>query len=202
MFHRHPHHRHGPGNHGHHGHHGRRFAREERGQDREERHRGHGRHGRGSDLRRIFAHGDLRLVILHLIAEKPRHGYEIIKAIEDRVGGAYSPSPGVIYPTLTLLEELGYVAIAAAEGARKLHAITPQGRAFMEANAPALTALLARMDEAVHAQTGGTTPAIHQAVEHLKHAIRHRLGRGPLTDEQANEAAAAINAAADTVEKL
>lgn len=53
-----------------------------------------------------FAHGDLRLVILHLIAEKPRHGYEIIKAIEEQVGGAYSPSLGVIYPTLTLLEEL------------------------------------------------------------------------------------------------
>jgi DNA-binding PadR family transcriptional regulator len=70
---------------------------------------GHRRHGGGhgrSGLRRFFAHGDLRLVILRLIAEKPRHGYEIIKAIEERVAGAYSPSPGVIYPTLTLLEEL------------------------------------------------------------------------------------------------
>src|SRR5262245_41920153 len=75
----------------------------------------HHRHGSRS-LGRFFAHGDLRLVILDLIAEKPRHGYEIIKAIEEQVAGAYSPSPGVIYPTLTLLEELGYVTVAEAEG--------------------------------------------------------------------------------------
>ena len=86
--------------------HGHRFHREadERSahhRGREERHRGHHRGGGGrSDLGRFFAHGDLRLVILDLIAEKPRHGYEIIKAIEDRVGGAYSPSPGTVYPTL------------------------------------------------------------------------------------------------------
>src|SRR3977135_4353694 len=79
----------------------RRYARGER--DGRHWHRG----GRGG-LGRLFAPGELRPVILNLIAEKPRHGYEIIKAIEDQVGGAYSPSPGVIYPTLTLLEELGY----------------------------------------------------------------------------------------------
>src|SRR4051812_1638432 len=96
----------------HHDHHrGKRFARSENGH-RGDHDRG-GRHGRGRgldptdlEMRRFFAHGDLRLVILRLISEKPRHGYEIIKEIEDRVAGAYSPSPGVIYPTLTLLEEL------------------------------------------------------------------------------------------------
>ena len=83
---------------------GRRFSREEHGRDGLHLgHSRHGRHGRGGGLGRFFAHGDLRLVILHLIAEKPRHGYEIIKAIEEQVAGAYSPSPGVIYPTLTLL---------------------------------------------------------------------------------------------------
>src|SRR3984957_15106497 len=116
MFHRHPHH-----------HHERRFARGDHHHG-EER---HGRHGRGgrSALGRFFAHGDLRLVILNLIAEKPRHGYEIIKAIEEQVGGAYSPSPGVIYPTLTLLEELGYVTVEAAEGGKKLYRITEAGDA-------------------------------------------------------------------------
>ena len=69
---------------------------------------GHGRHG----LRRFFAHGDLRLVVLHLIGEKPRHGYELIKAIEESVSGAYSPSPGTIYPTLTMLEDQGYVRVS------------------------------------------------------------------------------------------
>src|SRR5690242_19960708 len=79
----------------------------------------HGRHGglggrmRGRRAERVFDQGDLRYVILKLISEAPRHGYEIIKAIEEQVGGAYSPSPGVIYPTLTLLEELGYIAAQA-----------------------------------------------------------------------------------------
>src|SRR5580704_5767171 len=97
-------------------------------------HTRHGRQGRGGRLGRFFAHGDLRLVILHLIAEKPRYGYEIIKAIEEQVAGAYSPSPGVIYPTLTLLEELGYVTVNAGDGAKKLHEITAEGRAFLDAN--------------------------------------------------------------------
>jgi hypothetical protein len=106
MFHRHSH-----DSHGH------RFSRSEHIQD--GRHLGrsqHGRHGRGGGLGRFFAHGDLRLVILHLIADKPRHGYELIKAIEEQVAGAYSPSPGVIYPTLTLLEELGYVTVSTGDG--------------------------------------------------------------------------------------
>jgi DNA-binding PadR family transcriptional regulator len=192
MFHRYPHDRHA------HGDHDRRFARGEQGPR-----FGHGRHGGGrSGLRRFFAHGDLRLVILHLIAEKPRHGYEIIKAIEERVGGAYSPSPGVIYPSLTLLEELGYVTVGAAEGGKKLHEITPQGRAFLEANRPALDALLARMDEAGRAQGGGPPPQVVRAMENLKLALRLRLSRGPLSDEQANDVAAALDAAAVNVERI
>src|SRR5579872_6788926 len=66
----------------------------------------HRRHWGGGREGRVFDHGDLRLVIMALLEEKPRHGYEIIKALEERVGEGYSPSPGVIYPTLTLLEEV------------------------------------------------------------------------------------------------
>jgi DNA-binding PadR family transcriptional regulator len=158
-------------------------------------HRGGGRHALG----RFFAHGDLRLVILHLIAEKPRHGYDIIKAIEDAVSGAYSPSPGVIYPTLTLLEELGYVT-ATPDGAKKLHAITDEGRAFLEANRAALDMLLERIGEAGAAR-GGRTPEIMRAMENLKMALRLRVSRGPLTAEQVDAIAAAIDAAAARVEK-
>ena len=75
----------------------------------------------------MLEHGDLRFVILDLIAEKPRHGYEIIKAIEDKVSGAYSPSPGVVYPTLTMLEELGYASVVEEDG-KQLHTLTPAGR--------------------------------------------------------------------------
>src|ERR1700691_948695 len=82
------------------------------------------RHGHWRGMRggRFFDHGDLRFLILKLIADKPRHGYELIKAIEEQFGGAYSPSPGVIYPTLTMLEELGY-AVVTAEGNKKAYTI-------------------------------------------------------------------------------
>ncbi len=192
MFHRH--------NHDHHGH-GRRFARGEH--DHDEHDAGHHRRGRGgrSGLGRFFAHGDLRLVILQLIAEKPRHGYEIIKAIEEQVGGAYSPSPGVIYPTLTLLEELGHVTVSTGDGAKKLHAITPEGQAYLDAYRPALDALRARMAEASRVYGGGPPAPILRAMENLKLALRMRLGRGPLEEAQVNAVAAALDAAATSVER-
>lgn len=161
---------------------------------------GHGPGGRGG-LGRFFAHGDLRLVILNLIADKPRHGYEIIKAIEDAVGGAYSPSPGTIYPTLTLLEEMGYVTVSPTEGGRKLHTITDEGRTFLDQRRGELDALIARMAEASRAQAGGPAPQVLRAMENLKLALRLRLSRGPLTAEQADAVAAALDAAAHAVER-
>ncbi|MFO1059000.1 MAG: PadR family transcriptional regulator [Dongiaceae bacterium] len=175
----------------------RRFARGEHG-GRFGRWHGGGRGGLG----RFFAHGDLRLVILHLIGEKPRHGYEIIKAIEESVGGAYSPSPGVIYPTLTLLEELGHVTVSAGEGSKKLHAITDEGRAFLAANRGTLDALLGRMAEAGRMHGGGPAPQVVRAMENLKLALRLRLARGPLTEAQAAAIAAALDAAATSVERV
>jgi DNA-binding PadR family transcriptional regulator len=154
-------------------------------------------------LGRFFAHGDLRLVILNLIAEKPRHGYEIIKAIEDAVSGAYSPSPGTIYPTLTLLEEIGYVTVAPSEdGTKKLHAITEQGRSFLEANRPALDALLVRMADAGKANASNHAPQIVRAMENLRLALRLRLTRGALTPEQVDAVAAVLDTAATTVERV
>src|SRR5712672_2573181 len=101
-------------------------------------HRGGGRGMRGG---RIFDHGDLRYVLLQLIAEKPCHGYELIKAIEDKLGGMYSPSPGVIYPTLTLLEELGYLRSETAGGTKKLYSVTEEGTAFLTANRAVVDAI-------------------------------------------------------------
>lgn len=159
-----------------------------------------GRGGRG-DLARFFAHGDLRLVILHLIAEKPRHGYEIIKAIEERVGGAYSPSPGTVYPTLTLLEETGLVTVSQGEGTKRLHTITAEGQAHLDANRPALDAILARMEEAVAAQGDGPPPSLVRAKEGLKLALAMRLSRGPLSEAQAEAITRALEEATVAVEK-
>ncbi len=184
-----------------HRHFGLRFARGGRGHDPHGEHpmgrRSHG--GGGRALARFFAHGDLRLVVLNLIAEKPRHGYEIIKAIEDAVGGAYSPSPGVVYPTLTLLEELGYVTVS-ADGAKKLHAITDEGRAFLDANRATLDALMERMS---HTGPGhGRSSGIIRAMENLKTALRLRMAGGPITEDQVDAIAAAIDEAARKVEKV
>jgi DNA-binding PadR family transcriptional regulator len=180
---------------------GERFARREHAMHGGFGHRGWHGGGRGRGFGRFFAHGDLRLVILNLIGEKPRHGYDIIKAIEEMAGGAYSPSPGVIYPTLTLLEELSYVAVSASgEGAKKLFEITEQGRAFLKANRPALDALLARMGEV--AGTRQERPQVLRAMENLKLALRLKLTSGALTQEQLDEVAAILDAAAGKVEKV
>jgi DNA-binding PadR family transcriptional regulator len=187
----------------HHHHHGRRFARRSHSHDEQPlvEHRSHDRGGR-SGHGRFFAHGDLRLVILHLIAEKPRHGYEIIKAIEEHVGGVYSPSPGVIYPTLTLLEEVGHVTVTAGDGAKKLHTITPEGQVYLDAYRPALDILLGRMEEASRVHGGGPAPQILRAMANLKLALRMRLSHGPLSEEQINAVAAAIDIAATSVERI
>src|SRR5689334_2417059 len=96
---------------------------------------GHQRGGRGGRLPRVFDQGDLRYVLLQLISEKPSHGYDLIKAIEEKFGGMYSPSPGIVYPNLSLLEELGYLrSEAAPEGTRKLYTITEEGTNYLTAN--------------------------------------------------------------------
>src|SRR5712664_4845595 len=104
-----------------------------------------GRHGGGNMMRagRMLAQGDLRLISLALIAEQPRHGYEIIKVLEDKTTGWYSPSPGIVYPTLTYLEEAGYVT-AQTEGAKKLYTITEEGRAHLAENRDFVEAVLER----------------------------------------------------------
>jgi DNA-binding PadR family transcriptional regulator len=93
---------------------------------------------------RMLAQGDLRLIALALIAEQPRYGYEIIKLLEDKTAGWYSPSPGIVYPTLTYLEEAGYVTVQ-AEGAKKLYTITDEGRTYLEENRSFVDAVLERL---------------------------------------------------------
>jgi DNA-binding PadR family transcriptional regulator len=109
---------------------------------------GSGRHGfGGGDIiraGRMLATGDLRLIALALIAEQPRHGYEIIKVLEEKTAGWYSPSPGIVYPTLTFLEEAGYVT-AQTEGAKKLYTITDEGRAYLDQNRDFVDAVLERL---------------------------------------------------------
>lgn len=152
---------------------------------------------------RVFGHGGLRLVLLHLIADKPRHGYELIKAIEDRLRGTYSPSPGVIYPTLTLLEETGLVTVT-AEGGRKLHTLTDAGRLHLQEHRAEVDALLARMDcgSALRGGHGSRPAPVERAVQNLRQALHMRLAREPLEDAQVHAIADALDAAARQIERL
>jgi len=147
----------------------------------------------------MFDHGELRLVVLALISERPRHGYEIIKAIEERVAGTYTPSPGVIYPTLTMLEELGHASLTEADG-KKLYAVTPEGTAYLETHKAAVDSALQRMASVNTAHGGGPAPEILRARQNLKLALRLREARGPLTQEQVRTITAALDAAAIAIE--
>jgi DNA-binding PadR family transcriptional regulator len=193
------------------GHWGRRFARDEaHGAEGEGRGR-HGRHHGGPGHRffregpggrgRVFDQGELRFVLLALIAEAPRHGYEIIKAIEDRLGGSYSPSPGVIYPTLTLINELGYATVSDTEGGRKLYTITEEGRAHLAENQATVDAVFERMARMSASTSGGRAPQVVRAIENMKTALRLRLSRGPLGESEAQAIADALDAAARAIDK-
>jgi DNA-binding PadR family transcriptional regulator len=103
-----------------------------------------GRHQRGRKAR-MFEQGDLKYVILRLLEEKPRHGYEIIKELEDRFGGAYSPSPGTVYPTLTMLEDLGYAKVSQDEKGRKTYEITPEGAAYLKDNSTTVDSIFEKI---------------------------------------------------------
>jgi DNA-binding PadR family transcriptional regulator len=138
---------------------------------------------------RMLAQGDLRLIALALIAEQPRHGYEIIKVLEDKTAGWYSPSPGIVYPTLTYLEEVGYLT-AQMEGAKKLYTITEEGRAHLGENRDFVDAVLERLEamgervtrmrrrvqsEEDERRGPSVSPMVRAAIENLRDIAAKRL---------------------------
>ena len=168
------------------------------------RHRGFGHGGRGGGMRhgrpgRMFQHGDLRLLILALIAEAPRHGYEIIREIEARLGGAYAPSPGVVYPTLTMLEELGLVTAQATEGNKRQFTVTEAGTAHLAENQATVDAIFARIEDA--GGPGDFSPRILRGMANLRFALKLRMARGGLDETGAQKIAAALDAAALEIER-
>jgi DNA-binding PadR family transcriptional regulator len=157
---------------------------------------------RGRRARRMFESGELRLVLLKLIADEPRHGYDLIRAIEQITGGEYAPSPGVVYPTLTLLQDMGLVEEAAVEGPRKPFQATNDGRAHLAEREEEVEALFERLsDLKPHDGPSGGSP-VWRAMRNLGVAIRNRLGRGDVTDETVHELAALIDEFAQRVERL
>ena len=158
-----------------------------------------GRRGRKS--KRMFESGELRLVLLKLVANEPRHGYDLIRAIEELTGGEYAPSPGVVYPTLTLLQDMGLIEEAPGEGARKPFQVTDEGRAHLEEKADEVEALVERLADLAPDERHSAGPAIGRAVKNLMTALSHRVGRDGLNDDLLHEIAAILDEAAQKIER-
>jgi DNA-binding PadR family transcriptional regulator len=152
--------------------------------------------------RRMFESGELRLVLLKLIADEPRHGYDLIRAIEELTGGEYAPSPGVIYPTLTLLQDMGLIEEAPGEGPRKAFQATDEGRAHLAEREEEVEALFERLRDLAPRESSGAGPAIGRAVKNLMTALRHRVGRDGIDDELLHEIAAILDEAAQRIERV
>ncbi|WP_013500375.1 MULTISPECIES: PadR family transcriptional regulator [Rhodopseudomonas] len=161
-------------------------------------HPGHGRRGGG---RRMFDGSELRLLLLKLIADKPRHGYDLIRAIEERTGGAYAPSPGIVYPTLTMLSEMGLIEEQLTEGARKQFAATAEGAAHLAAHAAELAAIIARLDALGAMRERIDAAPARRAMQNLRSVLQNRLGEG-LDKAKLHEAVALIDEVASRIERL
>jgi DNA-binding PadR family transcriptional regulator len=119
----------------------------------------------------VFDQGDLKYVILSLLAEKPRHGYEVIKAIEERFGGAYSPSPGTVYPTLTMLEDMGYASVRQEESGKKVYEITDAGRQYLADNRSAVDDIFSRITDFAQNLFGEPMMRVHRAMRDVGRAV-------------------------------
>ncbi len=164
--------------------------------------RGMGRGGEGGGRRRVFDGGELRLVLLKLIEDAPRHGYDLIRAIEEMTGGGYAPSPGVIYPTLTLLGDMGLIEEAKSDGAKKQFAITDAGKAELVAKADEVTALLNRLSEMGKQRAKTDGAPIRRAMGNLRAVLQNRLGDDDVTADTLHDVAAILDDAAQKIERL
>ena len=163
---------------------------------------GPGERGRGGGRRRMFSGDELRLVLLALIADAPRHGYDLIREIEERTGGAYAPSPGVVYPTLTLLAEMGYIEERESDGAKKLYGVTPAGQAHLEEQAEAVAALLGRLAQLGTMRQRTDGGPVRRAMGNLKTALRERVARDEVERDTLHEIAAILDEATRRIERL
>jgi DNA-binding PadR family transcriptional regulator len=167
--------------------------------------RGGGGGGRGprGGRRRMFGSGELRMVLLKLIADEPRHGYDLIRAVEALTQGEYAPSPGVVYPTLTMLADMGLIEEVAAEGSRKAFAATDEGRAHLETNAAEVEALFERLEEAFpDRKDGGSHPPIGRAIRNLMNALGHRVSHDGFDEALVHEITEILDEAAQRIERV
>jgi DNA-binding PadR family transcriptional regulator len=151
---------------------------------------------------RFFDNGDLRFVILKLLARKPGSGYDLIKSIEEMSGGAYVPSPGVIYPTLTMLEEQGHIARISDQGGKNTYTLTDAGHTALKQNEHAVKSLFERMTDAGRIHGRHRPPQIMRALGNLKMTLKMLATRNHLSNEQIEKIAAILDRAVREIEQV
>ena len=150
---------------------------------------------------RMFDQGDLKLVILRLLEEKPRHGYEIIKELEERSSGRYTPSAGAIYPTLTMLEDLGYAISTPEEGGKKVYVITDAGRAHLAEHLPLVDELFERVNQIGGAVFGDHVRPAREAMIGLAREFGAAMIGGRRSPEQVSAIAEILRRATDEIRR-
>ena len=159
-------------------------------------------HGGGRGRRRVFDSGELRLVLLKLIADQPRHGYDLIRAVEELTHGAYAPSPGVVYPTLTMLQDMGLIEEQQTEGARKAFAVTMDGATHLDEKSDEVEGLFARLEGLGSDQRKAGGAPIKRSVANLLSALWQRATRDDVDEATLHRIAEILDEAAQKVERL
>ena len=165
---------------------------------------GDGPGGRGGSRgrQRMFEGGQLRLVLLKLIADEPRHGYELIKAIEELTEGHYAPSPGIVYPTLTMLEDMGFIAEKKSKDSKKIYEATDDGRAHLDENEEEVDELVERLEGHGRRRSKGNRPEMGRAIGNLMTALRNRVAQEGWNEELLHEVIDILDDAAQRIERL
>jgi DNA-binding PadR family transcriptional regulator len=150
----------------------------------------------------MFEGGQLRLVLLKLIADEPRHGYELIKAIEEMTDGHYAPSPGIVYPTLTMLEDMGFIAEKKSKDSKKIYEVTDDGRAHLDENEEEVDELIERLEGHGRRRSKGNRPEMGRAISNLMTALRNRVAQEGWNEGLLHEVIDILDDAAQRIERL
>jgi DNA-binding PadR family transcriptional regulator len=151
---------------------------------------------------RMFGQGELRLALLALINEEPRHGYELIKAIEELTGGHYAPSPGAVYPTLQMLADEGMIEEAKSKDAKKPFASTPDGIAELDERKDEVDALMERLGQYGERAEKVRSPDLFRAMGNLANVLRNRARNGKLDKSSMDEIVDIIDEVAKRIERI
>ncbi|MGK3143539.1 PadR family transcriptional regulator [Pantoea sp. C2G6] len=157
--------------------------------------------GRRKRREKMLEASEIRLLMLHFLAQNAAHGYELIKSVEELSKGEYSPSPGIIYPNLTLLEEMEAIEVLDAQATRKAYRLTPAGETLLADNRAAVASLISRLSSLAVLVNNRNIPAVEQAIHRLKMALNGRLAQEDISDASLQTLITALHEAAEKISR-